>query len=117
MVGQHRLSQLRFGDRGGDLKQRLTGEDNVPFGDRPHLPGEPQARQRAQGLLPVAPGLAQVAQVIGGEREVLQELQAVRQPGGNQEPAARRQIPDEQAECRRSGHGPAQVTGRHVELI
>jgi hypothetical protein len=41
----------------------------------------------------------------------------IRQPGGDQEPAGRRQRPGEQAERRLSGHRAAQVTGSHVQLI
>jgi len=38
MVEQHRLGQLRFGDQGGHLQQRLAGEDNAALGGPPARP-------------------------------------------------------------------------------
>jgi hypothetical protein len=71
------------------IQQRLTGEDNPPLGNRPHLSGEPQARQRAEGVLLIPPGLAQVAEIIRGEREVLEELQSARCAATSGSPACR----------------------------
>jgi hypothetical protein len=82
-------SGLRDRQTGGRHQQRLTGEDNPPLGNRPHLPGEPQARQRAEGVLLISPGLAQVAEIIRGEREVLEELQSARCAATSGSPACR----------------------------
>jgi hypothetical protein len=60
-------AKLRFGDRRGHLQQRLAGEHHPALRDRLHVAGEPQAREPAQGVFPVAADLAQVAQIIGGE--------------------------------------------------
>jgi hypothetical protein len=86
VVAQHRLGQLRFRDRRGHLQQGLTGEHHASLGHRPDVTGEPHPRERTHGLLAVSLGPAQVIRIVSGEREILQEPEAVFQVGVGKEP-------------------------------
>src|SRR5207237_7090371 len=60
---------------------------------------------------------AQVAQVIVVERELLEEVQAILETGGNEEPSMLRELPDVQAERGRPLHAATEIAHRHVQLV
>ncbi len=103
MVEQHRLGQLRFGDRRGHFQQRFAGEHHASLRYRPDLPGKPQGREGAQRILAVFLGAAKVVEVLRGEREILQELETILQVGSDEEATVSRKLPYEQAQGQSPG--------------
>jgi hypothetical protein len=52
LVEEERLGQLCFGDRRVHFEDRLVGEHDRAFGDRPHRAGEAQRREPVEEVRP-----------------------------------------------------------------
>ena len=116
LVEHDRFDELRHRQRSGHFDQRLVGEHHVTFGDRPHIPREPQRcqgidRRRIEALL-CEPGKVGVVELELGE-----QTEHVLQAGRDEEPPTRWERADEQAERRRLRHSATQVARRHRQLI
>lgn len=114
---QVRLHELRLRQRRGDLQERLTGEDEAPFGHGADLPVEGEAVQRCEVLHGAAQHLGELLDVGAAHPETGQVVEGRFEPGGDEEPAARRQVAHGQAEGGRRPHVLAQVRERHRDLV
>ena len=117
LVQQERLDQLTLGKRRRHLEQRLPCVENAALGDRPHVAGEAQRRERIDVFGGESQLVPQVVQLVGLEPDALQKRQARFKACGDEKPAPRRQSSDEQAEGGGVGHPAAQVARRHVQLV
>ncbi len=116
LVEREGLHQLGLGDGCGDLQQRLVGQDHPPLRNGIDVAGEPKGAEPVHGL-GGKPGVGHPGEVLVGEAERLEVVEAVLEPGGDEEAATRRQPPDEETERGQGHHAPAQVACRHVEFV
>ena len=84
LVQEHRLHDLGDRDRRRDLEHRLLGIDDAALGHAPHLAREAEEDEVLERSLvePAAEGL----QLVGRERERLEELEARLSPADTRNP-------------------------------
>src|SRR4029077_13208330 len=73
-VEEHRLDQLRLGQRRGDLQDRLARKRDAAFRDRPDVAGEAQTPERFEVARLVPQRVAEVADVVLLEPKILETI-------------------------------------------
>src|SRR5690242_1001688 len=116
-VDQPRFNQLRLRLRRDDAENRFAWEKRGALGDGMNLAAEAESAKIIEEVFVESPGALEPIDVGGREAKLFQEIQRLRQPGGEQKSASRRQATHEEFEHRRVGVAMIQVGLNHVDLI
>ena len=112
------LHHLGIDHRGGDLYDRLPGEDDGPFVEGPYVPSEPVVPQELEEALIEHLQRAEVLDVIFLEVHVLDVLDDLLQSGEDGVSAVVGHLPEEHVEGRQVPLvGFEEVAVRHCQLI
>ena len=117
LVHDHGLDQLRLGQRGFDLEQRLAGKGRGPFGHRPYRAAEAEGLEPTQEVVPESAEPRQDVEIGGGEAQRLEVRQRVVQAAGEDVVPGGRQRAVVEAEDGGLEQTFAQIGLRHGELI
>src|SRR4029077_7295487 len=115
-VDQPRFDQLRLRQRRDNAKDRLACEKRGALGDGINLAAEAESGKVIEEVFVESTGALEPIDVGRREAKLFQEIQRLRQSGGEQESALRRQAAHEQFEHRRVGVAMIQIGLNHVDL-
>lgn len=116
-IDQPRFDQLRLRQRRDDTKNRFAWEKRCALGYGMNLAAEAESGKIIEEVFIESTGALEPIDVGGREAKLVQKIQRLRQPGGEQESAPRRQAAHEQFEHRRVGVAMIQIGLNHVDLI
>ncbi len=116
-VDEARLDQLGLGQRRRHAQDRLAREEHGAFRHGVDIAGEPKGRKMIEQARSEASALRQPLDVRGRKAQVLEKVERLLQPGGDQKAPPSRQIAHEELEYRGPGLAVIQIGLDHVELV
>ena len=117
LVHDERLDELRLGERGHDLEDRLVGEERRTLGEGVHVSREAEIAEPREEALGEPPQRCEIGECFVGEAQTLEIVEDGVEAASEQVVAAFRQTADEQGEDRVRRHALFEVGLRHGQLV